>query len=428
MTLTLLNYPESVRFLYTLGNEAKTVKLGLETMRAMLGRLGDPHRGPRFVHVGGTNGKGSVCAMIESGLRRAGRRTGLFTSPHLVEPVERIQAGGRAIAPDLFARAFEKVHRAAEAMLAAGDLSHHPTYFETVTLMAFLVFQELGVETVALEVGLGGRLDATNVVSPDVSVITPVDYDHEAYLGKSLEAIAGEKAGIIKPGTPLVLGPQHPSVQALFEERAARLGSPVIRHSDWQALNLELHAHGSRFLAAGRGELNIECPLAGEHQVANALTAIAALEALGVPPEAIEDGIRRARWPGRLERVRERPEIVLDGAHNPAGAAALARHIRRFYGNRRVWLVYGAMRDKAVSEALSHLLPLAHEVVLTAPANPRAVRPEAMAEMADHPRLHKAGNLGAAIALVEASAGRDDVVFITGSLFLVGEARALLVQ
>jgi dihydrofolate synthase / folylpolyglutamate synthase len=281
---------------------------------------------------------------------------------------------------------------------------------------------------VVLEVGLGGRLDATNVVQPQVSVITPIDYDHEAFLGKSIEAIAAEKAGIIKAGVPVVLGPQRPNVEALLEARAAELAAPVFKYSAWQAQDLQLDAYGSRFTAVGSRRLNTDCPLAGEHQVDNALTAITALDLLHLPSEAIEEGIRATRWPGRLERVSERPEIVLDGAHNPAGAGTLARHIQRFYAGRRIWLVYGAMRDKAVSEVAGILFPSAGTVILTAPAHPRAVRAEALAALVDHPDLRTAPVLSDALAVVRREAAPEDAVFITGSLFLVGEARALLVQ
>jgi dihydrofolate synthase/folylpolyglutamate synthase len=331
------------------------------------------------------------------------------------------------VSPELFARAFDRVHREAERLLAEGALDSHPTYFESVTAMAFLLFGDLAARTVALEVGLGGRLDATNVVLPRVSVITPIDYDHEAFLGRSVEAIAGEKAGIIKPGVPVVIGPQRPSVERLLAARAAELGAPVSKVSEWTVEDLQFDARGSRFVAVGPRRVNVDCPLAGEHQVSNALAAIAALHVLGVPTAAVEEGIRLARWPGRLECVSREPEIILDGAHNPSGALALARYIQRFYAGRRVWLVYGAMRDKAVSEVASLLFPLAHNVILTAPGNARAVRPEVVQTLVNHPRVQLAGSLAGALALLqEASPG--DAVFITGSLFLVGEARALLVQ
>lgn len=422
-----MNYAESVRFLFALGNEVKAAKLGLERIEALLGRLGNPHRAYRIVHVAGTNGKGSVCAMIESALRASGLRTGLFTSPHLVEPTERIRINGEQVSPEQFAAACDDVHREAEHLLANGTIDSHPTYFETVTAMAFLLFRDLGVEMAVLEVGLGGRLDATNVVSPDLCVITPVDFDHETFLGRSLEAIAGEKAGILKQGVPAVFAPQRPEITAMLESRAASSGVPVHWAGEWEPRELELHPRGSRFVAVGRRRIPVECPLAGEHQVTNALTAVAALDVLGVPAAAIGEGICRTSWPGRLECVSERPEIILDGAHNPAGARTLAAHWQRFYRQRRIRLIYAAMRDKAVSEVTGALFPLAAEVILTAPGTSRAVRPQALAALADHPNLRIAEDLPEALRLV-ADATPQDVIFISGSLFLVGEARALLVQ
>ena len=422
-----MSYDETVRFLYSLGNEVRAAKLGLERMTALLERLDSPHLGRAWVHVAGTNGKGSSCAMIESGLRAAGLRTGLYTSPHLAEPTERIRMAGQPVSREQFAAAFEPVHQAAERLLAEGLLEAHPTYFETVTAMAFLLFRELGAEIGVLEVGLGGRLDATNVVTPRLAVITPIDFDHESFLGKSLESIAAEKAGILKRGVPAVFAAQRPEAQAAIEARAAELGIQPLRTSRWQVRDLGLDRSGSRFLACGPQELRIECPLAGEHQVENALIALTALEALGTPPEAIAQGIRQTRWPGRLERVREAPEIILDGAHNPAGARALARYIERFFAGRRVWLVYGAMRDKAVAEMAGILFPLAQEIILTAPAQARAVRPEILAELADHPRPRLAPRLAQALEIVRREAAPEDAVFISGSLFLAGEARSLLV-
>jgi dihydrofolate synthase/folylpolyglutamate synthase len=409
-----VNYPDSVQFLYSLGNEIKTATLGLERIRAVLQALGRPQDRLRFVHVAGTNGKGSTCAMIESALRAANLRTGLFTSPHLAEPTERIRIDGRPISADRFAQAFNQV------------LGLHTTYFETVTAMALLVFAEERVDMVVLEVGLGGRLDATNVVSPDLSVITAVDFDHEAFLGKSLESIAGEKAGILKPGVPAVFARQRPEAARVLDRRAAELSIPVARTADWLVSDLDIDARGSRFRLTGERHLRLACPLAGEHQVENAVTAAVALACLGIVDSAIEAGIARARWPGRLERVSERPEIILDGAHNPAGARALAAYIDRFYGRRTVRLIYGAMRDKAIDEISGILFPRAHQVIVTAPQQARALSPEALRDIGAHPGLRTAPTLRAALALVQEDASPDDVVFITGSLFLVAEARALL--
>jgi len=403
-----VNYPDTVQFLYALGNEIKSAKLGLERITAVLAALGNPERAYRVVHVAGTNGKGSTCAMIDAGLRAANIRTGLFTSPHLIEPTERIQIDGIPVSRADFERAFNVVHEIAEML----DLDCHPTYFETVTAMAFWLFREKKVETAVIEVGLGGRLDSTNVVNPALAVITPIDFDHEAYLGHTIEAIAGEKAGILKPGVPAVFGRQRPEAAKVLEARAAELHVPVTHFEDFEIRDLVIDARGSRFSG-------IVCPLAGEHQVDNAVTAALALQALGVST----DGIAETRWPGRIEHVSPNPDIILDGAHNPAGARALAKYLERFYGSRRIWMIYAAMRDKAIDEVAGILFPLASELVLTAPDTSRALRPEAMAEFAG--RGHVEPNVEAAIAYARSRAAEEDVIVITGSLFLVGEARGL---
>jgi dihydrofolate synthase/folylpolyglutamate synthase len=421
-----VNYPDSVHFLYALGNEIKTAKLGLERISEVLDALGRPQDRLRFVHVAGTNGKGSTCAMIASTLQTAGRRTGLFTSPHLAEPTERIQIDGRPISAERFAAAFERVHAVVERLLSAGTIDLHTTYFETVTAMALLVFAEKEVETVVLEVGLGGRLDATNVVMPELCVITPIDFDHEAFLGRSLEAIAGEKAGILKAGVAAVFARQRSEAAAVLELRAKQLSIPLARTEAWRIDDLEVDARGSRFLLSGELDLRIACPLAGEHQVENAATAAVALTRLGISESQISAGIAQTRWPGRLECVSERPEIVVDGAHNPAGARALAAYIERFYAGRRVRLIYGAMRDKAIDEIGEILFPRAQQVIVTAPRQARALSPEAIRQVTEHHDLRTAANLGEALAMVQ-DATAEDAIFITGSLFLVAEAREMLV-
>ena len=394
-----------------------TAKLGLERITALLQALGNPHRACRWVHVAGTNGKGSTCAMIEAGLRAAGIRTGLYISPHLVEPTERIQIAGRQVTRVQFATAFSKVHETAVGMLAAGEIDMHPTYFETVTAMAFVLFAGAKLDTVVLEVGLGGRLDATNVVNPELCVITPIDYDHQIFLGDTIQQIAGEKAGILKPGVPAVFAEQRPEAEAVLREHAQAKYTPS---RDWPITDLAMDARGSRFRLQGpTGALDIVCPLAGQHQVENARVAAIALAELGISPA----GIASACWPARLELVSERPEIIIDGAHNPAGTRALAAYIRRFYSGRRVWIVYGALADKAVTEMTSILFPLADRLILTAPANSRAQSPENIAA----PGAQITHSAAEAVALL-AGAGPEDVVFIAGSLYLAGEARALLVK
>ena len=408
-----MNYADSVRFLYSLGNEIQTAKFDLERITRLLEALGNPHRAGRFVHVAGTNGKGSTCAMIEAGLRDAGVRTGLYTSPHLIEPTERIQIGGAPITPLEFAQAFTEIHETAAKMLQAGELDLHPTYFECVTAMAFLLFARRAVDTVVLEVGLGGRLDATNVVTPVLAVITPIDLDHQMFLGDTLAKIAAEKAGILKPGSPAIFAEQPPEVESVLRAHAK---GPYTLSRDWTIHALTLDARGSRFRLR---DLEITCPLAGEHQVENSRVAAIALHELGASPS----GIAKTRWPGRLEHISSRPEIILDGAHNPAGTRALAGYIQRFYRDRRIWIVYGVMRDKAVPEMAGMLFPLAARVILTAPANSRAMAPENIAA-SDATITH---TVAEAVGLL-CQAQPDDVIFITGSLFVVGEARALLLK
>jgi dihydrofolate synthase/folylpolyglutamate synthase len=411
-----MTYEESVRFLYSLGNELKAARYDLGRMHVLLEALGNPEAQGRFVHVAGTNGKGSTCAMIAAGLRCAGFRTGLYTSPHLAEPTERIQMDGRPVSHEQFAAAFTQVHEKGEALMASGALDQHPTYFESVTAMAFLLLSST-CDWVVLEVGLGGRLDATNVVTPALCVITPGDFDHEAWLGRSIDAIAFEKAGILKPGVPAVITPQRPEADVVIRKRAGEIGSPLIDPRDWPVTNGVVDRNGSRFNLRG---LQIACPLAGEHQIENARTAALALLAIGVPESAIVDGIAAARWPGRLEHFPGPPDIIVDGAHNPAGARALAAYIDRFYGDEPLTLIYGAMRDKAVEEVAGTLFPRFAEVIVTAPRQPRALAPESLLDIVDHPNIRTAPDL-------ETAAGRiQQTTFITGSLFLVAEARELL--
>jgi dihydrofolate synthase / folylpolyglutamate synthase len=339
---------------------------------------------------------------------------GLYTSPHLVEPTERIVINGQPVTKEQFVDAFTRVHEVGMQM------ETHPTYFETVTAMAFLLFRDTAVDIAVVEVGLGGRLDATNVVSPRLCAITPIDFDHEAWLGNSLGQIAAEKAGILKPGVPAVIAPQRQEAEDVIRKRGREQGGELdlIRTDDVR--DVRLTQCGSEFDFRG---VRVRCPLAGSHQVVNAATAAAVLHHLGISA----DGISEARWPGRLETVSRSPDVIVDGAHNPAGARALAAHIRDFYSDRPVWLIYGAMRDKSVQEITEILFPLASHVIVTAPNFARALRPEALVEAAEHPSIETAGNFAEALDRVR-SASPDTAVFVTGSLYLVGEARALLVK
>ncbi len=419
-----MSYPDSVRYLYALGNELKAgAKFGLERMQTLLGELGNPERGQRFVHVAGTNGKGSTCAMIANVLRHAGIATGLYTSPHLMEPTERIQVNGAALSEGEFAQVFESVHEAAETLLRRDQIDAHPSYFETVTAMALLTFRDR-CEVSVMEVGLGGRLDATNVIAPELTVITPVSYDHESFLGNTIESIAAEKAGILKPGVPVILARQEAAAETIVARRAAEVACEVNRTAEVEVADVRANARESRFRIA---EVEYECGLPGRDQIENAKTVILACERLGCSTAAIQAGLRDVQWPGRLEFMSQNPDFVLDGAHNPAGAAALASYIREFCKDRQVWLVYGAMRDKAIEEVTETLFPLAVKLIVTRPDFPRALRPEAVMSVTSHPNAVITETIPEAIQMAR-TAPRGAIVFFTGSLFLVGEARRIFVK
>ena len=396
--------------MYALGNEHRSIKFGLDRIRTVLDELGRPEKAFYAVHVAGTNGKGSTCAMIESGLREAGVRTGLYISPHLVQPTERIRIAGVPVSDAEFSDAFDHVHDACLRLEREGGIDMHTTYFETLTAMSFLLFRAKGVETAVLEVGMGGRLDATNVVDPRLAVITPIDFDHENYLGDTIPKIATEKAGIIKPGRPVVISSQRPEAFEVCFARARELNAPFI------------DASCSADFSPPSG-----FPLLGAHQFDNARTAATALATLGVDASAIERGLRSVRWPGRLEFIRRQPDVLLDGAHNPAGAAALAAYLERFHKGRRILIVFAAMHDKDLHRLGDTLFPYAAEVVFTAPDNSRAWPPDEMQQITGRTQASQViPRVADALAWARAHAGPDDLILVTGSLYLVGEVRALL--
>ena len=326
--------------------------------------------------------------MIESGAARAGRRTGLFTSPHLSEPTERIRVDGDPISAARFAAAFEQVHAASKRLLAEGRIDLHTTYFETVTAMGLLVVREER-DMVVLEVGLGGRLDATNVVHPALAVITPIDFDHERFSAAASKRSPARRRAFSRRACPRCSRASVRKPPRCWTAAPPNWASPWSAPASWEVRDLELHPRGSRFRVR---ELEIECPLAGEHQVENAVTAAAALTRLGSPAAAIEAGIAATRWPGRLERICEHP-----GDHR--GRRAQSRRARArwpptstaFTAGRRVSLIFGAMRDKAIDEIGGILFPRAAEVIATAPRQARALSPEAMRDAAEHPNVrHRA--------------------------------------
>ena len=420
----------SVRYLLSLLGSIRKESFGLERMRHLVAELGHPELSPGIVHIAGTNGKGSTAAMIESGLRSAGRSVGLYTSPHLSRINERFLVNGQEVSDEALAGATEPVRRANEQVVAKYGRSAHPTFFESVTAVALVLFREAGLEYMIIETGLGGRLDASNVVRSELAVITRVNRDHEQYLGLDLAGIAAEKGAIVKPGGRVVMGLQADEARTALLGCFERADADVIDvESDWSAQQASSEAGRWRFEAVGRDKLvKIELAIAGKHQVENALTAVATLCALNVRRAEIEDGLRRAKWPGRLEFASSNPAVLLDAAHNPDGARALAEFLRREARGRRVTLIYGSSRDKAVDEVAAWLFPAADHVVLTRSRVQRAASPEALLQAAGHhhANIETADTIDEALQLASAAVSSDDWIVVAGSLFLVGEARELL--
>jgi dihydrofolate synthase/folylpolyglutamate synthase len=435
-----MNYEEAVRYLLSLGRElaaptqAAAAKFNLENITVLLERLGRPDRAFPTVHIAGTNGKGSTAAFLESILRDAGFRTGLNTSPHLERLNERIRIGGEEISDELFAETFTRVYGVLEQLLAEGKLRAHPTYFECVTAVAFEAFARERVDFAVIEVGLGGRLDATNIITPVVSVVTRIDFDHENFLGHSLREIAGEKAGILKHGVPVVIAEQYPEAREVLLQRAAELYCPVTEPAAvFQVENERMEdgcVRATVSAVGGARTYELKPQLRGQFQLKNAMNAVAVAQVLQdrgyqVSSGNIEHGIATSEWPGRLERLQERPDVYLDGAHNPGAARELARFLEENFQERKVFMVFGAMRDKAVDEVTGMLFPHAFEVLFTAPRNPRAIGAEQLAEMAGHHAGKYSVHADAeeAMEAAMAKAGSGDAVFITGSLYLVGQLR-----
>jgi len=435
-----MDYQGSVRYLLSLGRElaaptqAAASKFNLENIAVLLERLGRPDFAYPAVHIAGTNGKGSTAAFLEAILRDAGFRTGLNTSPHLERINERIRVNGEEISDERFAEIFTRIHRVIEELLAEGKLRAHPTYFECVTALAFEAFAQERVEFGVIEVGLGGRLDATNVITPVVSVITQVDFDHENFLGHSLREIAGEKAGIVKYHVPVVSAPQLPEAREIIRARAKELFCPLVETEESIRVEREGMLDGCVRATVTDTSSNTEFRLwprlAGRFQLQNAVNAVATAQVLRekgfrISGENIERGIAAAAWPGRLEKLQSEPDIYLDGAHNPSAARELAEFLQKNFAGRRVILIFAAMRDKALDEVAGSIFPLASEVIFTAPNSPRAVSAAQLAEMIGHHAenftvIREAeGALDAALAKARA----EDAIVITGSLYLVGQLR-----
>jgi dihydrofolate synthase/folylpolyglutamate synthase len=458
-----MSYQSAVAQMYALGHELSQTpshKFDLAHMRVLLGALGNPEKRFPTVLVAGTNGKGSTSATLASILHTSGLKTSLYTSPHLMSINERIRLNGDPIADDQFAVIHDVVDRTAERLVSEGDLPWHPSFFEMLTAMAFEYFARNRPDIVVLEVGMGGRLDATNVVDPRLSVITDIALDHQKYLGETIAEIAREKAGIIRPNGVVVTLPQLPEANDV-------IGNAIL-DANARAINavpfVPPISPGSAPLSVSNGQLDrkrqrypldilgtqilVDSPLVGRHQLRNLALAIAAaveLRHLGfsqITPRSIEQGIRETQWPGRFQVLRpdeDHPEYVLDVAHNPAGAWALRSTLSSAYpdvGTGRslvgcsLTMVFGVMRDKAVQEMTEILFPIADSVIATHADNPRAASPaeirQAAARISGGTNIEEAEDVASALAQARKQAGRSGLIVVTGSIYVVAEAMRIL--
>jgi len=450
-----MSYETAVASMFALGHElaqTSSHKFDLAHMRVILEALGHPERAFRSVLIAGTNGKGSTAATLASILLASGLKTGLYTSPHLVRINERIRIDAIGISDDDFAQLHGEVDSVAEGLVDKGELPWHPSFFEMMTAIAFLQFARERVDIAVLEVGMGGRLDATNVAEPLVSVITDISLDHQKFLGNTVPEIAREKAGIIRRGGVVVTLPQQPEANEVIGNTILDLDAVGINavpyvppispgSAQFRVAGPEGGSVRSRYRLEVLGkEILIESSLVGRHQLRNVALAIAAAAELskkgitGISAESIERGVRETCWPGRFQIVPARggwPEVVFDVAHNPAGAWALRSALSERYHERPLIFVFGAMRDKAISEMAEILFPTAQAVIATRPNNPRSASSEEIHQAGERTgtEIEMVSEVPAALERARELASGEAVVVITGSIYLVGEAmQALGVQ
>ena len=430
--ITPMNYREALKYILGFTNYEKlppsaysATSFDLRRVEELLHRLGDPHLGPRTVHIAGTKGKGSTAAMIASALAAAGQSTGLYTSPHLHTFRERIRVDGEMISEGDFAAVIDEIRPHADTVNGQATFGNLTT-FEMFTVAAFVYFRKRGVGFTVLETGLGGRLDATNVCKPELCIITPISMDHTEILGNTVAEIAREKAGIIKPGATLVIAPQNPNAMAVIKEAAVRNRNRTITiDSDvtWRILEWNLNKQDFE-VTTRAGTHRFSIPLLGRHEVENAALSVAALEVLGVDYEAIFRGLDNVRWPGRLEILQQEPLVLVDGAHNADSARRLREAIQEYIRYDDMILVIGASSDKDIRGMLLELTPLANKIIATKSTHPRALPINTLLNEIE--RLDRKASYFASVsnAVEQAlrSAWPHDLICVTGSLFVVAEA------
>lgn len=402
--------------------------LGLEEISKVLDRLGNPERQLKFVHVAGTNGKGSTAALLESCLRRAGYRVGLYTSPHLIRYNERFKVNGEEISDELLASATEQVKAVVDALEKA------PTQFEMMTCVGFCCFVAAKCDIVVLEVGLGGRADTTNLIPvPEAAVITRIGLEHTEILGDTLEKIAAEKAGIVKTGGTVILGDPTPEVLGVTEEICRQRGARLILSDPAEAKSISCSIEGQKFSWKQYPEICLA--LLGKHQLQNGCTALATIEALkgkgwNIPEEAVLEGFRTAVWPGRFECVSTHPTVILDGGHNQQCAEAIADALKEYFPGKKCTFLIGVMADKNFRGIFDVLLPLAEKVLAVTPDSPRALKAarlcEKLGEEYGYTNAAPYETLEEALKALLGAVGQDDLICICGSLYMVGDVRKLL--
>jgi len=429
-----LDYQEALSWIHSIGGKFG-INQGLERIELLLHYLGSPHKKLKYLHIGGTNGKGSTAAFAASVLEAAGYRVGLYTSPYLEQFTDRMAINGKDVSEERLAALVERVKPLAEKVAAESPYGH-PTEFEVVTALAFCYFAEESPDIVVLEVGLGGRLDATNVVEPLVTVLTTISLEHTQILGDTIEAIAREKAGIIKAGSPVVTQARGSSLD-VFRSTCREKHVPLfVLGEDFRVEKISGNLEGQTFHYRGlqHNFSHLQIRLLGDHQLSNAATALAALELLEekgffLPEEAFRRGLNAARWPGRLEVMRRSPLVVVDGAHNLEAFQSLRQTLKSTFFYRRLILVLGLLGDKAKEEILKEILPLADILIVARPNSPRAADPRELAALAQKMfslPVYVEEEISEAVKTALSLAKAPDLVLVAGSLYLISDARQVL--